>query len=151
MNFKYYILGLITFVVLTSCKKEIYGCTDANSINYSVVATKDDGSCFEIEPNVNTTNITISNWTENFNEWSTIIPVAAITSDVLENGSVVTYKENGNNVWNSLPLTYYTTSSYSTTFEVAITVGQVIVNVSNSDGNLPTNPGEVVFKISVIK
>lgn len=146
---KLFLLSLASFALI-SCKKEIYGCTNINAENYSAIATKDDGSCYILEPTSVSSQVTISSWTQNLNDWKTIIPYSAITSDVLENGSAVVYKEDGNNVWSSLPLTYYPSTSYSTSYQVSITVSQVIITVSNSDGNLPANPGEITFKITVI-
>ena len=40
-------IGLISFLGVTSCKKDIYGCTDSASLNYSTEANKDDGSCMK--------------------------------------------------------------------------------------------------------
>lgn len=146
---KLLLLSLASLSII-SCKKEIYGCTNINAENYSAIATKDDGSCYILVPTTTSSQITISSWTQNLTEWKTIIPYSAITADVLENGSVIVYKEEGNNVWSALPLTYYPSTSYSTSYQVSITVGQVIITVSNSDGILPTNPGEITFKIVVV-
>lgn len=133
-----------------SCQKEIYGCTDSTAGNYSTLANKDDGSCYFPDPAAVSTTVTISNWTQSGNDWVTTIPYGEITGDVVDNGAVVVYKENGTNTWNSLPLTVYNSVSYSTTIEVTITVGQVIITWTNSDGSLPSNPDENVYKISVI-
>lgn len=143
-------LLLIVSVVLISCKKEIYGCTNIEASNYSAVATKDDGSCFITQPAVKSTIVTISNWTQNGNDWVTIIPYGEISSDVIDNGAVVVYKESGTNVWSSLPLTIYQSIDYSTTIEVSITVGQAIIYWKNSDSSLPSNPGENTYKIAVV-
>lgn len=140
----------ISVISLTSCKKEIYGCTDSAADNYSAVATKDDGSCFFQSPNSKSTTVTISSWTQNLNEWVTIIPYGEITQNTIDNGAVITYMENGVNSWMSLPLTIYESVDYSTSIKVSFTVGQVIVSYSNSDETLPTEPGQKVFKVVVI-
>jgi hypothetical protein len=36
---------VILFIANTSCKKKIYGCTDASAYNTSDIANTDDGSC----------------------------------------------------------------------------------------------------------
>lgn len=37
---------LAALISFTSCKKDIYGCTDSNASNYSAYANVNDGSCF---------------------------------------------------------------------------------------------------------
>ncbi|HLU87760.1 MAG TPA: MbnP family protein [Taishania sp.] len=49
------VLIAISLVVLVSCKKE--GCMDATATNYSLEATKDDGSCIYAQP---TGNVSVS-------------------------------------------------------------------------------------------
>lgn len=148
---KLFLLTSITFCIsLTSCKKDIYGCTDSAAANFSNVATKDDGSCFFAEPAATSTSVTISNWTQNGNNWVTTIPYGEITTDVIDNGAVIVYLQTGTNVWNSLPLTTYESVSYSTTIQVSVTIGQVIITWTNSDSTLPLNPGEGIYKITVV-
>lgn len=145
------ILSLIALsIILSSCKKDIYGCMDSTAANYSNAATKDDGSCFFSEPAATSTTVTISNWTQNGNDWVTTIPYGEITADVIDNGAVMVYRQAGTNVWNSLPLTTYESVSYSTTIKVSVTVGQIIITWTNSDDSLPTNPGEDIYKITVV-
>ena len=43
MNYKIYLLLSLFVVLISGCKKE--GCTNANAINFSTDADKDDGSC----------------------------------------------------------------------------------------------------------
>jgi hypothetical protein len=123
---------------------------DTNAANYSILATIDDGSCFYEESGVTSTTVTISNWTQAGNDWATTIPYGEITSEVVEDGAVITYLNGGTNIWKTLPLTVYTSTTYSSTIEVSITVGQVLIYWKNSDGSLPANPGEKIFKISTI-
>ncbi|MBK9192046.1 MAG: hypothetical protein IPM77_11320 [Crocinitomicaceae bacterium] len=138
-------------LLMTSCKKDINGCTDPEADNFSNAATKDDGSCFFESDAVKSTTVTISNWSETADSWATTIPYGEITADALTNGAILTYLENGTNVWQALPLTTYQSTTYSTTIEVSITVGQVMVEYKNSDGTLPTEPGEQKYKISVVE
>ncbi|MBK8925857.1 MAG: hypothetical protein IPM74_08085 [Crocinitomicaceae bacterium] len=150
MNVKLLITGLLLASVTTSCKKEIYGCMDLSATNYSTLANTDDGSCFYDQPNAKSTIVTISTWIEQSSAWATTIPYGDISTNVIDNGGVLTYINTGTNIWNQLPLTIYNSVDYSTTIEVSITVGQVIVTYKNSDGSLPANPGEKIFKITVI-
>jgi hypothetical protein len=144
-------ISILTVIIsLSSCKKDIYGCMDNTAANFSNAATKDDGSCFFSEPASTSTTVTISNWTQNGNDWVTTIPYGEITADVIDNGAVLVYLQAGTNVWNSLPLTIYESVSYSTTIQVSVTVGQVIISWTNSDDTLPANPGEDIYKITVV-
>lgn len=144
------IVAAASFLVFTSCKKEIYGCTNSDALNYSAVANKDDGSCLYEKDPVKSTTVTISHWTQSSNSWVTTIPYGDITIDAVDNGAIMVYMENGTNIWDVLPLTVYESTAFSTTIQVSITVGQVIVSWHNSDGSLPTEPSSEVFKISVI-
>jgi hypothetical protein len=135
---------------LTACKKDIHGCTDPLAANYSTLATKDDGSCFFTEPSAKSTIVSISNWTQGVNSWMTTIPYGEITSDVIQNGAVITYVQTGTNLWTTLPQIIYESTSYHTSLEVTVTVGQVLLKVQNSDQTLPAEPTEGVFKISVV-
>jgi len=145
------ILAVLAVLPLqTSCKKEIYGCTDIAAANYSNIATKDDGSCFYTAPSAKSTIVTISNWTQGVDSWLTTIPYGEITSDVIENGAVIAYIQTGTNMWTTLPQIIYESTSYHTSIQVTVTVGQVLLKVSNSDQSLPAEPLESVFKISVV-
>lgn len=151
MKLQPFFCALAFTLIITSCKKDIHGCTDPQADNFSNAATKDDGSCFFEGDAVKSTSVTISNWTETADSWATTIPYGEITADLLTNGAVLSYLENGTNVWQALPLTIYQSTTYSTTIEVSITVGQVMIEYKNSDGTIPSNPGEKKFKISVIE
>lgn len=43
MNSSKFLLLIFAYLIITGCKKD--GCTDKASLNYSVEATEDDGSC----------------------------------------------------------------------------------------------------------
>jgi len=83
-------------------------------------------------------------------DYVAIIPWSEITIDVIENGAVMAYKETSTNVWAQLPLTTYDSVIYSTVIKVSVTVGQVIIAISNSDLSIPTAPTSIVFKISLV-
>jgi hypothetical protein len=144
------IMAVGVIVLFGSCKKQIYGCTDQGAENYSNAATSDDGSCFFAEPSAQSTTATISNWSVSGTSYVATIPWGEITSDIIDNGAVLVYKNSGGNLWSQLPLTVYSSSSYSTTIEVQVTVGQVHVYYKNSDLSLPTEPTTTEFKISIV-
>jgi len=147
-TFTFLFVALLTG--LSSCKKDIYGCTDINAANYSSLATKSDGSCFYTTPSAKSTTVTISNWVWNTSSYVTTIPYSEITTDVIENGAVMTYVQGGTNVWDQLPLVTYNSGTYTTTMQVSITVGQVLISITNSDLSQPTEPSATVFKITVV-
>lgn len=147
---KLLLLSLTILVITSSCKKEIYGCTQTEAENYSTLATSDDGSCFYPEPASKTTTASITNWTYNGTSQVAVLPWGEITSDVIDNGAVIVYKETGTNTWSQLPLTIYETVSYSTTIQVSVTVGQVLIYITNSDLSEPSAPGAISFKVSVV-
>lgn len=137
-------------VLSYSCEKEIYGCTDIAAENYSTLANTNDGSCFYSEPSAKSTTATVTNWSQNGMKYVAIIPWSEITTDVIDNGAVMTYRETSTNVWSQLPLTIYESGTYSTTIEVAVTVGQVLISISNSDLSLPAAPTSILFKVSIV-
>jgi len=144
------IVTAIAIFTCSSCKKEIHGCTDVAAANYSTLANTNDGSCFFSEPSAKSTTATVTNWTLNGTDYVAIIPWSEITIDVIENGAVMAYKETSTNVWAQLPLTTYDSVIYSTVIKVSVTVGQVIIAISNSDLSIPTAPTSIVFKISLV-
>ena len=143
------ILLFITSFILSSCKKEIYGCTDIVAENYSTLANTNDGSCYYDEPSTKSTTATVTNWSLSGTKYVAIIPWGELTSDIIENGLIMTYVEIGTNVWTQLPTINYNSGTYSTTIEASITVGQVLISISNSVLSVPVSPGATVFKISI--
>jgi hypothetical protein len=49
---------MFSIVLLGSCQKDINGCTDPTALNYSNLATEDDGSCMYESVFVETFNLT---------------------------------------------------------------------------------------------
>jgi len=94
-------------IVLTSCKKDIYGCTDPNSLNYSSEATKSDGSCV-YSADLATQNIFI----EEFNvSMSTASPYDTYyTSFTKEAGDIIVMEVESDNVSG---ISYWTAMPYS--------------------------------------
>lgn len=151
----------VIIVGLTSCKKEIYGCTDATAENYSTYATVDDGSCYHYiappQPTAPPDEVVISNivynviWEQGSTYWFIELQWAEITSSVLTNGAVSVYARDAGGNWIELPMTLYMSSSYSSTITASYSVGEVSIVWEDSDGVLPNEPPVLDFKIVIFK
>ena len=92
-------------IILSSCKKEVDGCTDSSSMNYSSDATSNDGSCiYAYDIALGTWNITseceeltITILTQSFD-----VPLNAMFPETIEitgeGNNVVSMDINGENV-----------------------------------------------------
>lgn len=81
------IAGITLTIGIQSCKKE--GCTDATATNYTVGATKDDGSC-EYATN-NTQAPTVPTYTPNFNgTFGALVAIKTVTTSSTPIGTVDT-------------------------------------------------------------
>ena len=101
-------------------------------------------------PEMSTSTASISVWNYSSPSYYGDISVSAITQDVLDNGAVLVYVSGGNNNWNQLPLTFYTSASYSSTLEVTNFVGMVRIIWTDSDLLQPTTPPTLTFKVVVL-
>ena len=99
--------------------------------------------------NVVSSTITSSNWTYNSPSWEITFTYPAITQDIIDKGAVLVYLKNGT-AYTQLPLTFYQSSSYSTSLEVSNFLGGVKIFWTDSDLTQPINPGSWTFKIVVI-
>lgn len=92
----------------------------------------------------------VSSWVYNSTvpEFNTNLPVPEITSDVINGGTVQVFEGNassGSSIWYSMPYSYTGIEhSYS------ISLGNVEVEFTRSDGTVPTTPGAYQFKVVVI-
>jgi hypothetical protein len=127
------LLLLVTITFFSSCKKE----------GPAGLAGKDGNA------NVVSSTITSSSWAYTAPSWATTFDYPAITQDIINSGAVLVYLKVGNN-YNQLPLTFYQTSSYSSTIEVSTFVGGLSLLWTDSDLTQPNNPGSPTFKIVVI-
>lgn len=83
------------------------------------------------------------NWPYNYLE--TTFSITAITNAVLTTGDVHVYtSDNGGTSWTALPYSFIT-SQYS----YIIKSGQVLIDITMTNGNMPTAPGAQVYKIVV--
>ena len=69
-----------------------------------------------------------------------------ITADIMNSGAVLVYKENGS-FTTQLPYTYYPTTSYTETMSATHYVGNVEIDIEDSDGAAPATPGPITFKV----
>jgi hypothetical protein len=104
--------------------------------------------------NVQATTITFNaaDWQSGGNHWRAIFTVPAITQAIYDKGTVHIYLNSGANAW--FPLTFTTFPSQGSNISQVWTpfhlVGGAEVKVTNSDGALPTKPGNAIFKIVTI-
>lgn len=149
MKTKILTLILITLFAITnqSCKKAVIeGCTDATATNYLKSAQKDDGSCkYDIDNTVHTSTLTTTDWNNGGTYYYISFTWAEITQDIVNNGTVLIYFQNGS-YWVALPSTFYFTG-YSETWSFGYKLGGAEVDVIDSDGTLPGYPGTVTFKL----
>jgi len=141
----------ITLLLMSSCKKKIYGCMDKTALNYSEVATLDAGNCVYQEEEVIISN-TLTNiaWTQQSTWWQVNLIWEEITQDVIDNGAVDVYASDGSD-WTPLPTTLFLSSSYSTIINLSYSVGKVEITWEDSDGTLPLEPGPMDFKMVILK
>lgn len=111
-------------LMMASCKKEIYGCTDASASNHSTEATSDDGSC--IYPNVSREDIIL--YVSDFNGSNGYFTTSFQSSSISESDVVFCeWQASGFNAFEALPKTYddfmmvaYTRNGSNLTMEVSL-------------------------------
>jgi len=127
------LLLLVTVTTFSSCKKEGPAGPAGQDGNANVVSS----------------TITSSAWAYNAPSWAITFTYPAITQEIINSGAVLVYLKVGNN-YNQLPLTFYPSSSYSSTVEVSNFVGGLSLIWTDSDLTQPNNPGSRTFKVVVI-
>ena len=124
---------LVTMTIFSSCKKE----------GPAGPAGKDGNA------NVVSSTITSSSWAYTEPSWAITFTDPAITQEIINSGAVLVYIKVGDN-YTQLPLTFYLSSSYSSTIEVSTFVGGLSLFWTDSDLVQPNNPGSQTFKVVVI-
>jgi hypothetical protein len=99
--------------------------------------------------NVVSSTLTSSAWTYNDPSWEISFTYEAITQDIIDHGAVLVYVGDGS-TYIQLPVTFYFSSSYSSTLDFVTYVGGLKVRQADSDLTQPDNPGSMTFKIVVI-
>lgn len=128
------ILSVIIMAVFNSCQKE-----------GPVGPAGTDGNA-----NVQSSTVWITTWYYTAPSYYADIYYAAITQDIIDRGAVLVYVETGTNTWSQLPLTFYTSSTYSSTLEVVSSPNNVRIFWTDSDLAQPLTPPTLRFKIVVI-
>ena len=130
---------VLCLLCLQSCKKKIYGCMDSSALNYSDVATEESNSC--IYDNVFSSTVSNVYWDFTDPSYKSSLTWTEIDQDVIDSGALNVYMQIGNTGnWTPLPLTFYQSSSYSTTIEVGFGVGYVNLYWTDSDLSQPIAP-----------
>jgi hypothetical protein len=99
--------------------------------------------------NVVSSTVTATGWSYTSPSWKVSFTYAAITQAIIDKGVVLVYAKVGN-AYNQLPLTFYQSATYSSTWEVSTYLGGVDIIATDSDLTQPSNPGSQTFKIVVI-
>jgi hypothetical protein len=89
-----------------------------------------------------------SSWVVNTNnyELDATFPVSAITQDVVTNGTIQVFLGNSaGSQWSAMPF-----SLTGVEFNYTYSVGQVVIQETQGNSTLPTNPGVQYFKFVVI-
>ena len=95
---------------------------------------------------ISTNNVTTTNWTqESSNIYSKTLLVPAITQDIVDNGSVLVFYKDTDNMWNLLPLTIGKNITLYSFY-----LGKVDLLNYNTDFSANTNPGAKTYRIVVI-
>ena len=135
----------MSIILFGSCgKDEINGCTDPTALNYSNVATEDDGSCilpsqsvFVEEFNLTFDQVTSEDWyTPNFNYQSGDIIIIETVNEYLE--------------WTSLPYIFGVDVHIQGAYD---DFGDVWIYLNEDDGfpYYPSVSTEVSFRVALIK
>jgi hypothetical protein len=93
-------------------------------------------------------NTTASSWVFNstYNEWDATFNVSVIDPSVMAGGTVQAFLGDGTGAqWSALPLPYHTSQ-----INYTYLLGQVMIEITNSDGSAPSAPGVYQFKFVVI-
>ncbi|MEJ6638222.1 MAG: hypothetical protein QNL10_07310 [Crocinitomicaceae bacterium] len=123
-----FLSAIIFTLALTNCNKDEYGNTTTETSTH-----------------------TSGNWVYSDPSYYTDISVPEITQGVVDNGAVLVYLvTSGGAGYSQLPLTIYTSSSYSSTLEVVHSLGSVRVFWTDSDLIEPDMPPSFTFKIVVM-
>lgn len=96
---------------------------------------------------VNSTVVTVSNWTGDDAAYFATAQVDFITQDIHDNGAVMCYIEDGG-TWLAMPVTL-SSGSWISHYVFSTQVGGVNLTVYDDDGLTP-NPGTTSFKIVAI-
>jgi butyrate kinase len=72
-----------------------------------------------------------------------------ITQEIVNTGAVLAYIKTQDSYY-QMPVTFYPSSTYSTSIEVETKFGGVSIYWTDSDRTTPINPGSQTFKIIVI-
>jgi hypothetical protein len=140
---KKFIIFMFSIVLLGSCQKDINGCTDPTALNYSNLATEDDGSCMYESVFVETFNLTFDAstsmgfYTPMFNYESGDVIIIETVNQYLE--------------WTALPLIIDIDVHVQGAYDDGS--GTVWIYLRNDDGIafFPSTSLEQTFRVALIK
>ncbi len=88
---------------------------------------------------------TNTNWSVSNNAQTSTWNSPAITQAVIDKGTVQLFNGNNTGLWVAMPYSYKNEE-----YNFVISVGQILITVTNGDGTVPANPGGQQFKEVVI-
>tara|TARA_B110000483_G_C17927123_1_gene439249 strand:- start:209 stop:679 length:471 start_codon:yes stop_codon:yes gene_type:complete len=150
------IIFIFSVVLLGSCTKSNYGCTDPDAENYNSFADSDDGSCLyhsTIEFTVNPTD-----WTFQDPYYTLGYQWPLITQNIVDRGSISIFLRSPSSSvesWIELPLSFVYSANYISFFECNFSNGLVSIGRYDSDLIDPGVPGSnlgapsLTFKVSI--
>lgn len=133
------VLGMVALMVLMfgACKKPKDGAPGAQGP----------------QGNANVTygifNVPASSWGYTSPTYYATLLEPTITQDILDKGAILVYM-GSTSQWVQLPVTFYPSSTYSELIKPIFTLGQVEVDITDSDLTQPATPTAKTFKVVVI-
>lgn len=135
-------LALIGLLLFTNCKKDTGPKGDTG-------LAEPAGSSGIKSDQVYTFTTTTSSWNAinwRYNYLETTFSITAITNAVLTTGDVHVYvSDNSGTSWTALPYSFITNQ-----YSYILKSGQLLIDITMTNGNLPTAPGTQMYKVVVI-
>lgn len=129
----------ISTAMINGCAKD--GATGPAGIAGTAGTNGTNGNANVIGSN----SVTTSNWTLNSGMYSTTLTSSAITQAIVDKGIVMVYESNGIGGWYALPYSFLGEEN-----AFGFDVGSVTIDISQTDGSAPTNPGSRTYRIVAI-
>lgn len=93
---------------------------------------------------------TITNWIWDDPHYLGYLNYEAITEEIINSGAVMVYWMTGDGHI-ALPYTWYPTDTYSRSYQVFVSPGEVRIRITDSDLDQVPDPGNMTFKVVVIE
>jgi hypothetical protein len=126
------------------------------SLSTLISCNNDDDSSYQPKGNYGNAMMhsqTFNNvgWTQYGTSYSCIINDADITQAMVDKGQVNVYMENGTGVWETLPYFWPITPAYGVSIAIQYSLGQVRIEIINTNFSQTSDPGSKNFKITSVE